>query len=204
MGTGTWSVPTPMIEVTTMELPLQIAFHNTSPSPTIEAKVRDLTASLLACYDRIVSCRVVVDVPHRHHKEGNLYQVRVDIHVPGGELVVKRDQSDHFEFRDIDVMLHDAFEDARRQLDSHVRRLQGHVKTHEPRCRAKVSNVFPDQGFGFLETIDGREIYFHQHSVMDGGFAKLEPGVEVAYVEEEGIKGPQASTVRPLGRHNHF
>jgi len=187
-----------------MELPLQIAFHNTSPSPAIETKVRELTAGLCSTYDRIVSCRVIVDVPHRHHKEGNLYQVRIDIHVPGGELVVKRDQGDHSENRDLELMLHDAFEDARRQLDAHVRRLQGHIKAHEPRNRAKVSNVFPDQGFGFLETIDGREIYFHQHSVLDGGFPRLEPGVEVAYVEEEGIKGPQASTVRPLGRHNHF
>ncbi len=186
-----------------MELPLQIAFHNTPASPVIEDKIRELADSLDANYDRIVSCRVVVDVPHRHHKEGNLYQVRIDLKVPGGELVVKRDPSDHLEYRDLDAMIHDAFDDARRQLDDHIHCLRGHVKTHEPGSRALVRKVFPDRGFGFLETADGREVYFHEHSVLNNGFAHLEAGAEVMFTEELGEKGPQASTVRPVGRHNH-
>ena len=186
-----------------MELPLQIAFHNTRPSQAIEDKIRELADGLDACYDRIVSCRVVVDVPHRHHKEGNLYQVRIDLKVPGGELVVKCDPGDRAEVRDLEVILNDAFDDARRQLDDHVRCLRGHVKSHDQSGRALVRAVFPEEGYGFLETMDGREIYFHEHSVLHGGFTRLAPGAEVVFAEELGEKGPQASTVRPVGRHNH-
>jgi cold shock CspA family protein len=56
-------------------------------------------------------------------------------------------------------------------------------------------------GFGFLETKDGREIYFHQNSVLDGKFRQLAPGTRVPFSEEVGEKGPQASTVGVLGKH---
>jgi cold shock CspA family protein len=55
--------------------------------------------------------------------------------------------------------------------------------------------------FGFIATADGREIYFHKNSVLNGGFARLKPGTAVAFAEEDGEKGPQASTVRLLGKH---
>lgn len=186
-----------------MEQPLQIAFHNTPPSRAVEDKIRELVAVLESTYDRIISCHVVVDVPHRHHKEGNQFQVRLNLHLPGGEVVVRCDPSDQLARGDLNAILLDAFEDTRRQLEDHVRRLRGHVKAHEPTGRARVASVFPDLGFGFLETPEGREVYFHQHSVVNGDFSRIEPGVTVAFVEELGIKGPQASTVRPLGRHHH-
>ena len=56
-------------------------------------------------------------------------------------------------------------------------------------------------GFGFLASADGREIYFHRNSVLDNAFASLSPGQRVTFFEEIGEKGPQASTVKPLGKH---
>ncbi len=53
-------------------------------------------------------------------------------------------------------------------------------------------------------TPDNREIYFHRHSVVDGGFDRLAIGTEVAFAEEAGKKGPQASTVTRVGRHHHL
>jgi cold shock CspA family protein len=67
-----------------------------------------------------------------------------------------------------------------------------------------VSKLFPDEGYGFIGTPDGREVYFHRDSVLHGGFDHLRIGTEVAFVEEEGKKGPQASTVKPVGRHHHL
>ena len=58
------------------------------------------------------------------------------------------------------------------------------------------ANCFRTQGYGFLETPGGREIYFHKNSVLDGGFGRLKIGTAVRFAEEEGEKGPQASTVR--------
>jgi cold shock CspA family protein len=58
-----------------------------------------------------------------------------------------------------------------------------------------VSKLFPEQGYGFIETRAGAEVYFHRNSVLNHAFDRLTTGTEVRFVEEEGEKGPQASTV---------
>jgi cold shock CspA family protein len=188
-------------EVKTMRLPLQIAFHNLPPSAEVEDKVRAEAERLDEFHDRIMSGRVVVDVPHRHHKEGNIYRVRIDLKVPGGEVVIKRDPAEHGEYRDLDLAIRDAFDEARRQLEDRARIERGQVKAHEPPPHARVARLFPEAGYGFLETPDGREVYFHEHSVLNGGFRALEVGTEVRFIEEPGEKGAQASAVHPVGRH---
>ena len=77
-----------------MRLPLQISFHNMAHDAEIESAIRANARWLESSYDRIISCRVVVDIPHLHHKERNLNQFRIDLKVPGGELVVKRGASE--------------------------------------------------------------------------------------------------------------
>jgi cold shock CspA family protein len=64
-----------------------------------------------------------------------------------------------------------------------------------------VKKLLPEDGYGFLESADGREIYFHRNSVRELGFESLEIGARVRFAEEEGEKGPQASRVTPLGEH---
>lgn len=187
-----------------MRLPLQIAFHNMDRTDEIEDKIAVEAERLEDFSDRIMSCRVVVDVPHRHHKEGNFYQVRIDLKLPGQEIAVKREPSEHLDFRNLDIAIRDAFDEAKRQLEDMVRQQRGQVKAHESQPHARVARLFPDAGYGFLETPDGRSVYFHKNSVLDGGFKDLEVGAEVRFVEEEGEKGPQASTVHPVGRHGHL
>ncbi len=58
-----------------------------------------------------------------------------------------------------------------------------------------------DGGFGFIETPDGREIYFHRNSVLNDGFPRLDVGTRVTFAEEMGEKGPQATTVHIAGKH---
>jgi cold shock CspA family protein len=184
-----------------MELPPQISFQNMSPSAEIEDKIAVEIDRLEDVFGRIMSCRVVVDAPHRHHKVGNFYQIRIDLKLPGAEIAVRRDPAERVEHRDIDMAIRDAFDEARRQLEDRARVLRGHVKAHDELPHARVARVLADRGYGFLETGDGREIYFHKNSVLDGGFSKLELGTEVRFAEEQGDKGPQASTVYPVGRH---
>lgn len=100
------------------------------------------------------------------------------------------------------LAIRDAFDAARRKLQDYARRERGVVKVHEGSPHGRVSKVFPEEGFGFLETHDGREIYFHEHSVLESGFAGLKVGTEVHFVEEAGEKGPQASTVMPVKHHD--
>ena len=73
-----------------MEIPLQITFRNMPPSEAIEDNIREKLSKLESFYDRIMSCRVIVEAPHRHHRKGNVYEVRIDLTVPGGELVINR------------------------------------------------------------------------------------------------------------------
>jgi cold shock CspA family protein len=186
-----------------MELPLQIAFHNLPHSGAIEQVIRDKAERLDRFCDHIMGCRVVVEMPHQHHQHGNLYQVRIDITVPGEEIVVNREPSAHTAFKDITVAIRDAFDSALRQLEDYVRRRRGLVKAHETLPHARVARIYPHEDYGFLTTPDGREIYFHRQSVVHGNFDQLEAGTEVTFVEEEGDKGPQASTVKVVGRHHH-
>lgn len=186
-----------------MQLPLQVSFRRMEHSDAIESLVRKRAAKLDTFAGHITGCRVVVGPTGKHHEHGNLYEVRIDLTLPGEEIVVTREPSQHTESKDIHLALRDAFDSARRQLEDYVRRRRGAVKALETAPHARVSKLFPDEGYGFLETPDGREIYFHRDSVLRAGFGRLHVGTEVAYVEEEGKKGPQASTVRSVGRHHH-
>lgn len=184
------------------ELPLRVAFRNMSPSKTVEADIRNKAAKLGSFYGRIISCKVVVEAPHRHHHKGKLYHVRIDIVAPGGELVINREPSEHAAHGDVYVAVRDAFDAARRKLQDFARRQRGVKKIHEAAPLARVARLFTEEGYGFLKTADGREIYFHRNSVLEPGFERLEVGMDVAFAEEEGSEGPQASTVKLAGKRS--
>lgn len=196
-------------------------------SEAIEANIRDRAEKLESFYDKIMGCRVLVEAPHHHHRAGQRYHVRIDLTVPGREIVIKRaprlitakplrsqkdangleleesrEPSKYAVHDDILLAIRDAFDAARRKLQDYARRERGVVKVHEGSPHGRVSKVFPEEGFGFLETHDGREIYFHEHSVLESGFGGLKVGTEVHFVEEAGQKGPQASTVMPVKHHD--
>ena len=103
--------------------------------------------------------------------------------------------------KDVYVAIRDAFKAMRRQLQDYVHCLRHDVKTHHPAPHAKVSKLFPKEGYGFIETPDGREIYFHKNSVLNSSFEHLDIGNEVIFSEEAGDKGPHATSVRLAGKH---
>ena len=76
------------------------------------------------------------------------------------------------------------------------------MKHHESQPIGTVKNLDASGDFGFLEAADGHEVYFHRNSVLDCAFGRLAVGAHVAFAEEMGDKGPQASTVKLLGKHS--
>jgi ribosome-associated translation inhibitor RaiA len=92
------------------------------PSEAVEAAVREKAAKLDEFCDDIMSCRVMVESPHRHHHTGKLYHLRIDLTVPGDEIVIKRDPSEDATHEDVYVVIRDAFDAAKRQLEDYVRR----------------------------------------------------------------------------------
>jgi ribosomal subunit interface protein len=187
-----------------MNLPLQISFRNIGPSPAIEARVREKAEKLESYFDRIMGCRVMIEAQERRHHKGKLYHVRLDITVPGAEIVVSRNPKEKHAHEDVYVAIRDAFNAARRQLEDHSRVRGGKVKVHEVPLHGKVRHLSSYEGFGVIETRDGNEIYFHRNSVLNGGFDKLEIGAEVRFdmAESESEKGPQATSVRLIGKHH--
>ncbi len=187
-----------------MQLPLQITFRGMDASDTIEGQIRQRAEELERFHGRIMACRVVVESTHRHHRKGRIYHVRVELTVPGGDIVVKRDPPEHHAHEEIHVAIRDAFDATRRQLEDHVRRSRGQTKAHELPDYGRIARLFPEQGYGFIATADGQEIYMHRNSVLDDGFDKLRVGDEVRYVTHpsEGEKGAQASTVIAVGKHH--
>ena len=178
-----------------MKIPLQITVRNLDLTEAFKEEIQKKAEKLDKFYDQIMRCRVVVEVPHRHSHEGILYKVHIHMTVPGTELVVERELAD-----DLEVAIRDAFDAARRKLEDFARRQRGDVKQHEPLPHARISALFLDKGYGFLTTVDNREIYFHEHSIVNRDFGHLKVGMEVRFVEEEGEKGPQASTVTVVER----
>ena len=153
-----------------MKSPLQIAFHHLPHSRVVERAIQAACDRLEAAHDRITSCRVIVDQPHHHHKEGNLFQVRIDLKMPGAELVVKRETAGSIADGELSLVIQEAFEDMQAQIEEFVNRRRGFVKTHDDLPHARVTRLFNEAGYGFLETHDGREIFFHRHSVLGTGF----------------------------------
>lgn len=117
-----------------MRIPLQITIRDIEHSEALETHIRDKASKLDEFFDRIMSCRVVVEVPHKHHQQGKQFNVRIDIGVPGSEIVVNRDHAE-----DVYVALRDAFDAAKRQLEEHARKIRSDIKTHAPKNRPKES-----------------------------------------------------------------
>jgi cold shock CspA family protein/ribosome-associated translation inhibitor RaiA len=206
-----------------MEFPLHVTFRNMAASAAIEANVKEKAAKLASLYEGILDCRVIVEAPHRHHRKGKSFNVCIDLTVPGAELVINREPkrlkpaklddpelpetamvehhapSKHAAHEDVYVAIRDAFNAAARKLQDYVRRRRGKIKIHDTTPRAQIRKLFPEEDYGFLETPDGREIYFHRNAVLGVGFEDLEIGTEVLFAEEMGEKGPQATTVRVNG-----
>ena len=132
-----------------MKLPVEITFHRIASSEWVEKEIRARAAKLDTLYRDIVGCRVTVDRPHGRHEAGNRFRLRIDLTVKGGEIAVTREATLHatqkalgdeqntkrFEVegmrKDLKLVIRQAFDVARRQLQDYARRQRGDVKTHE-------------------------------------------------------------------------
>lgn len=179
-----------------MQLPIQITFRNIPHPDAIDTYVRDRAAKLETFSARITGCNVAIEAPHRHQHSGRQFRVRIDLAVPGGEVVVSHAPDENPSNEDMYAAIDQAFDRMDRRLEDHVRRQRGDVKRHEAPYRdGRVSKLWSYEGYGFLETPDGGEVYFHRNSVLHRGFDRLTIGATVRFIEETGEKGPQASTV---------
>jgi cold shock CspA family protein/ribosome-associated translation inhibitor RaiA len=199
-----------------MQLTPNITFRGVERTTALEAEILARLRKLETYYRGIMGCRVLVELVQKHHKAGNRYHVRIDLTVPGEELLVAHEAGLHAKAQDVDakkltkgaesdperkhvrVAVREAFDIARRRLQDYARRQRGTVKAATKQARGRVSQLSSIDEYGYIEAEDGHEVYFHKSSVLKDAFDRLAVGGAVSFVEEPGERGPQASTVRLL------
>jgi len=173
-----------------MKLAPQVTFRDMPPSEAVEAEIRRRVEKLEEFFDRIMSCRVTVETPGGHKRQGKLFAVHIDLKVPGGEIASSR----RHEHEDIYVAIRDAFDAVRRRLEDHARKRRGDTKQHEALLHGRVARLFTD-GYGFIEGTDGGEYYFDRASVTHPDFEALVVGDSVEFLGETAAEGLQAKRV---------
>jgi ribosomal subunit interface protein len=108
-----------------MQIPLQISLHGVAHSDALYDAIRTKAEKLERYYERVMSCRVVLELDARHKQHGKQFVVRIDLKVPGGEIVVTHEHDE-----DLNIALRDAFDAARRRLEDYARVQRGDVKRH--------------------------------------------------------------------------
>lgn len=183
-----------------METPVEITWHNMEPVPHVAKRVDQRIKRLEKFFGRITRCRVVVEAPHQRRRQGNQYEVRVDVTTPGGELSINRKPGDDQAHFDLLVAIRDAFDAMERQLRRWNDEHGGRPEVHATPLQGRIAEIDPNAGSGQIATTDGRLVYFHRNSVVTGDFDALAEGdtVELVVDPGENAKGAHASTVRPI------
>lgn len=179
-----------------MQRPPSITWRNVEHGPDEEADVLKYVERLDKVHPNLTGVDVMVELPHGRRGQGNLYRVRVDIHLPGDQVVVRRDPPKHQAREDLHVAIRDAFKAARHSLNEKAAVHRHEVKPHTELPFGKVLRMTAEAGgYGFIQTPDGREIYFHHNALQGCDWDELEIGDPVRYTEELGEQGPQATVV---------
>lgn len=173
-----------------LPLDVHIEARNLEILPEWREKIEEELARLQKHYvNPILHARVTL-IGTEHHRLGT-FEIHLVAGVPGDTITVRR-QGEY-----VLPLIVEALDVLDRRLEEHSHIQQQKVKSHEEFAQhGKVLRVFPEKDFGFLETQDGLEVYFHAHALQKGKFSSLTPGQPVKFAMEEGEKGPQATWVR--------
>jgi cold shock CspA family protein/ribosome-associated translation inhibitor RaiA len=179
-----------------MTIPLQITFSGgLTSSDALGERIQREAQKLEKFQDRIVSCHVTVTGRSTRHRHGELFAVRLQISMPGArDVVVDRNPLEDHAHEDPYVAVRDAFMAARRKLQDQHRRMEGKVKLHAAPSEGRIGKLH-DDGYGFIECPDGREVYFHRNALSNAQFGQLRKGAAVRFTETEIDDRVQAATV---------
>ena len=141
-----------------MRIPVQITWREMAPSKAVGTRIREEAAKLEEFYDRITNCRVTIEIPRRYQNGKYQFHVRIDLTVPGSEIVVSHEPTLQSSLRrteseerakgqelsaphkDVYVAIRDAFKVARRKLREYSHRQNGAVKYHKTHAQENIYN----------------------------------------------------------------
>jgi CspA family cold shock protein len=168
---------------------LHIEGHHTQIGPETREWITQRLEALDAPYRDLLHARVTFMKHERHHKGSE--EVRVFLTLSGKTLQATGTGDT------LDDALYKALEVMTRELRTFRSLRQHAVKTPGPRPRGRIVHLFPERGYGFIETESHREVYFHAHAIHGMSFEALAVGMLVELDIEEGHAGLQASRVTP-------
>lgn len=185
-----------------MQVPLDITYRGVDKSPALESLIRSKAEKLEAVCDHIIGCHIAVEQAHTHPSQGSPFRVRLDLTVPPGhEIAVDKNPGEGIQYDSLESVIREAFDAARSQLKTLTEKQQNRVKQHPEQAIAGiVTKLFPTENYGFLKTLEGQEVYFHRHSVLQDDFDLLTVGAGVQFFLSEGINGLQASTLKLIDK----
>jgi cold shock CspA family protein len=186
-----------------MQVPLEIAFHQTEPAEWAEKLIREHVADLEQLYGRLNSCRVVVEQRAKNDSGTIPPVVRIELGIPRHKELVVSHEPDHlqrkFQRPDLRNAIHEAFRIAARRLrdlkEQRERRTKEPHHDSENQALGQIAELAPERNQGFLISREGSLLYFHRNAILTGNFDKLRRGDEVYYVEDVGDTGPIATKV---------
>ncbi len=177
----------------------QISFHNETHSDAVESTIRAKIEDLEQVHSGIIGCRVVVSAPHRDKWKGKIYEVHVEVSIPGPDIAITREAGTNHAHEDLYVAIRDAFDTARRALQDQVRKMSDHrTKRHPVTVYGQVVRMFLEEGYGFVETEDGHEVYFDRDSLTKSSWPQIQVGNQVRFKERDGEKGPYGTQITLL------
>ena len=175
---------------------IQVTIRDMPFSHSLEDHIKKKAQKLDHFYRRIQSCKVVVDLPQKHKRQGKLFRVRIDMFVPGKELVVNHKQDE-----DVYVAVRDAFHALERQLESYVSKRRGDVKHHDGLNLGYVKRIYQEEGYGFIQSAEGQEHYFSLTNICYPSFEQVQIGDIVHFLSVPASDGFQAHRVT---KNNHM
>lgn len=141
---------------------LEIGSSEFAITDAVETQIRQQVSALETYVNQLTGCTRCLQ--HlRFIVVAKAGRVRIHLDVPGGELTIDRQNS-----ADLLAAVEDAFAAARVKLEEHVHQLRHDVKTSGFAPDVRATTIFPTDGYGILETLDGREVYFGRNQSAEG------------------------------------
>lgn len=169
--------------------PIEITIRDIPETPTIVNRLHQKATKLIRFDPRITFCRVVVEVPQKHQLQGKQFKVAIEIHTAKAVVIATHNLNE-----DLYVAIRDAFKDAGRQLEDHIRRLQHRVKTHAAVLQGRIVRLFGD--YGFIESNEGEEYYFNENFLTAISFNQLKIDDAVEFIEAVAGDSLQAHQIK--------
>jgi cold shock CspA family protein/ribosome-associated translation inhibitor RaiA len=172
---------------------------------SVKKRIVQEAQKLERIFNRIQHCSVVISLPHRAHQQGKIFHINLTLHVPGKVLVVNQEPELNHAHEDAFVAIRDAFRSMEKELTSFVnkrkdQKLRSFTHSHRKQKRGVIETINNIDRHGFIRGEDRVDYYFHANSVLNEEFNKLQKGDIVRFADEQGEKGPQASSLSLVTR----